>query len=206
VGGRSRAAAKILEGKGFNTVYNLAGGIKAWQGQTAAGPAEMGMALLRGDETSDEIIVLAYGLENGLAQFYAHLGGSADDPNLRDLFTRLTGIEEKHRDGLYDLHISRHPDGQDKATFEEDTVSTTMEGGFTTEEFLEENRAALGTAAGILNTAMALEAQGLDLYVRYAQESRDNDVKEILRHLADEEKAHLTSLGRLLEGQDVSKW
>lgn len=31
VGGRSRAAAQLLAGKGFKEVYNLKGGIKAWQ-------------------------------------------------------------------------------------------------------------------------------------------------------------------------------
>jgi len=63
VGGRSRAAAQLLAGKGFKDVYNLQGGIQAWEGLTAFGPAEIGMALLRGDETSKEIIVLAYGME-----------------------------------------------------------------------------------------------------------------------------------------------
>jgi hypothetical protein len=63
VGGRSRAAAQILTGKGFKTVYNLKGGIKAWNGHSAAGPAEMGMMLLKGDERPAEIIILAYGME-----------------------------------------------------------------------------------------------------------------------------------------------
>ncbi len=66
MGGRSRAAAQLLAGKGFKEVYNLKGGIKAWQGHTAAGPAEMGMILLSGDETASDIIILAYGMEHGL--------------------------------------------------------------------------------------------------------------------------------------------
>ena len=46
--------------------------------------------------------------------------------------------------------------------------------------------------------AMMLEAQAMDLYMRYAGKSEDQQVKEILYKMADEEKAHLTSLGQLL--------
>ncbi len=45
---------------------------------------------------------------------------------------------------------------------------------------------------------MMLEAQAMDLYMRYAERSEDQQVKDILFKLADEEKAHLKSLGDLL--------
>jgi rhodanese-related sulfurtransferase len=51
VGGRSRVAAQLLSGQGFTEIYNLKGGIKAWKGQTAIGPVEEGMVLLKGDES-----------------------------------------------------------------------------------------------------------------------------------------------------------
>ena len=38
MGGRSRVAAQMLSGLGFKEVYNLAGGIKAFQGQKASRP------------------------------------------------------------------------------------------------------------------------------------------------------------------------
>ena len=56
IGGRSRVAAQMLSGFGFKEVYNLAGGIKAYQGQKAAGPQELNLDLVRGDETPAEII------------------------------------------------------------------------------------------------------------------------------------------------------
>jgi rubrerythrin len=46
---------------------------------------------------------------------------------------------------------------------------------------------------------MMLEAQGMDLYMRYADKSEDAQVKEILYKMADEEKTHLKSLGDLFE-------
>ena len=59
VGGRSRAAAQFLAGQGFEQGYNLKGGRMAWQGFRASGPAEMGMFLLKGNETAREVTVIA---------------------------------------------------------------------------------------------------------------------------------------------------
>jgi rubrerythrin len=74
-----------------------------------------------------------------------------------------------------------------------------MEGGFTTEEFLEKNKPAMQTIPGVLNIAMMLEAQAMDLYLRYSQKIEEDKSKKILYDIAEEEKAHLGSLGRLLE-------
>jgi rubrerythrin len=48
---------------------------------------------------------------------------------------------------------------------------------------------------------MMLEAQAMDLYMRYADKCEDQKVKPILFKMADEEKAHLKSLGDLLGKQ-----
>ena len=76
-----------------------------------------------------------------------------------------------------------------------------MEGGFTTEEFLEQNRDSMTTVPDVLNIAMMLEVQGMDLYMRYSQKAKDDKTRDILYDIAEEEKAHLTSLGRLMEEQ-----
>ena len=55
-------AAQLLSGQGFREVYNLKGGIKAWQGAKAFGPVELNLDLIRGDESPLEIISLAYGM------------------------------------------------------------------------------------------------------------------------------------------------
>ncbi|MBC8419833.1 MAG: sulfurtransferase, partial [Desulfobacterales bacterium] len=44
-----------------------------------------------------------------------------------------------------------------------------------------------------------LEAQALDLYMRYSDKVKDERGKAVLYDLAEEEKAHLTGLGRLME-------
>ncbi|MBW2608916.1 MAG: hypothetical protein JRC68_01040 [Deltaproteobacteria bacterium] len=57
----------------------------------------------------------------------------------------------------------------------------------------------MNSAPGVLETAMGLETQALDLYMRYSQKATDEKSKGILLEIAEEEKAHLAALGRLME-------
>lgn len=180
-------------------MYNLNGGIRAWNGLTAAGPYEMGMAYLRGDEDAKEIIRLAYGMEDGLSGFYAAAGERTEDKEVADLAHRLSGIEGLHKQRLFDVYLTLDPDLEDRETFESRIAADIMEGGFTTEEFLERNREFMKTSPDLLNIAMMLETQALDLYMRYSEKLLDETGKDVLYGLAEEEKGHLESLGRLLD-------
>ena len=201
MGGRSRAAAQFLAGQGFEEVYNLSGGIAAWQGLKAIGPAEMGMIALRGDESPQEVIVLAYGMEQGLADFYARVLGMTQDSAVQKIIGKLVQVEEKHKDKLFALYQSLDPATHERAVFEQRIVSGVMEGGFTGEEFLEKNRPLLGTVENLLGLAMMLEAQALDLYSRYAQKVEDVQSRSVLHDIAEEEKGHLATLGALVEAR-----
>ena len=201
MGGRSRAAAQLLAGQGFKEVYNLKGGIKAWEGLTAVGPAELGLVLLRGDETPVEIISLAYGMEEGLRSFYAAVSERIDDSAVVTVLARLENIEVSHKQKLFKLYLSLASATEDQETFETRVVSKTMEGGYTTEEYLERNRSAIGTVTDLLALAMMLETQALDLYLRYSQKSSDEKGRAVLYDIAEEEKAHLSTLGRLMEAR-----
>jgi sulfur-carrier protein adenylyltransferase/sulfurtransferase len=198
-GRRSRAAAQILTGKGFKQVYNLKGGIAAWQGQAAAGPVEFGMLLLKGDETPQDIIYLAYGLEEGLRKFYAAASQLDLEKEVEDVLARLAEIEVRHKQKLFDLY--KKVDSADTAIeeFEKKVNVELMEGGFNVDKVLDEISETFKTAAEVLNFAMMLEAQGMDLYLRYAEKSENPQVREILFAMGDDEKAHLKSLGNLME-------
>jgi rubrerythrin len=180
-------------------VYNLKGGIAAWQGHRAAGHEEMGMVLLKGDESPQDIICLAYGLEEGLRKFYAAAAEMTIEPEVVNLLAQLAEIEDRHKQKLFDLY--KTIDAADTAieSFETTVNSELVEGGFDPDKLLQESLPTLGNASDVLNLAMMLEAQGMDLYRRYAEKSQDSRVKEILFTLADDEKAHLNSLGALFE-------
>ncbi|MFO7984888.1 MAG: ferritin family protein [Desulfatiglandaceae bacterium] len=198
MGGRSRAAAQVLAGKGFREVYNLKGGIRAWDGLTAAGPLEMGMSFLTGEETAEEIVIIAYGMEEGLGAFYRKMAETADHAEAVSLFEQLAGFEDNHKDRLSDLYRVLEPGTKGIETFDHG-AGDVMEGGFTLEGFLEQNQDAIGDLPAILNMAMMLEAQAMDLYHRYAKKVKEEKARTILYDIAEEEKIHLNRLGQLME-------
>jgi len=198
VGGRSRVAAQLLSGKGFKEVYNLQGGMRAWNGLKAFGPQELNMELLHGDETPTEITLFAYGMETALGSFYSTMVERAKDEDLKDLFSKLAGIEQRHKEMIFSLYRSIDPSGMDLPSFESKVTSKTMEGGFDIQGFLKDNEPHMQSVSDALNVAMMIETQAMDLYLRYADKSSDMSTKEALFKIADEEKAHLASLGRLM--------
>jgi rubrerythrin len=189
----------MLTAQGFKQVYNLKGGIAAWQGQAAAGPPEMGMILVKGDETPQDIICLAYGLEEGLQKFYAAATQMAIEAEVIKVLSQLAEIEERHKQRLFDLYKTIDAADTTIESFESKVNSELMEGGFDPDKLLESSKPAFKNATDVLSFAMMLEAQGMDLYMRYADKSEVAQVKEILYKMADEEKAHLKSLGDLFE-------
>jgi len=159
----------------------------------------MGMVLLRGNETPREVICLAYGLEEGLRKFYSMSVELAIDPKIVALLTKLAEIEVKHKQRLYDIYLTIDPTALNMEAFESSIRSELVEGGFDSDKLLEQSMPTFKTASRVLDFAMMLEAQAMDLYMRYAEKSEDPEVKKILFNMAHEEKAHLNRLGGLLD-------
>jgi len=159
----------------------------------------MGMMLLKGDETPQDIICLAYGLEEGLHKFYADASQLAIETEVSAVLARLAEIEVRHKQKLFDLYKIVDSADTTIESFEKKVSTELMEGGFESGMLLEELGPTFKTAVEVLNFAMMLEAQGMDLYLRYAEKSENPKVQEILFDMAEDEKAHLKSLGNLME-------
>ena len=198
-GNRSQAASRLLSGLGFEVVYNLQGGIRAWHGQKAVGPQELSLDLVSGDESPVEMVAITYGMEMSQGIFYRRLISQSEDPELRELAAKLAAVEAQHKSMLLALLGDINPPRQSAETYEADIQPTVLEGGFDLQEFFERNQPHLRSALDALNLAMMLETQALDLYLRFARICTDAATRDLLFALSDGEKAHLDALGRLLE-------
>lgn len=154
---------------------------------------------MKGDESPQDIICLAYGLEEGLRKFYAASSQMAIAPEVVNVLAKLAEIEDRHKQKLFDLHQAIAAVDMPIEEFEAGVQAELTEGGFDPDKLRQQSMAAFDNASDVLSLAMMLEAQGMDLYSRYAEKSRDERVREILFALADDEKAHLKSLGALFE-------
>jgi len=201
-GMRSLAAANLLAGQGFREIMSLRGGMMAWEGAQAQGPADLGLAVLLEADTPASLIERAWGMELSLERFYNGLAAHAANPETASLFTRFAGFEEKHRRTLSEIWIRLT--GGDKAGFESAVAvhleMQTLEGGVGPQDYLE----LLGDpsdAAAALELAMAVEAQAMDLYLRRSATQSDPDLRRTLLLLAEEERAHLKVLGTYADGR-----
>lgn len=199
MGGRSRVAAQMLSAMGFTDVINMAGGIKAWHSNTAVGPEDLGLNLFTGHETPEETLIVAYSLEKGLADFYESMIPKIKEDAARQLFSKLATIEEKHQQRIFTEYRRLTGREQDRQTFEQRAVAPAVEGGLTTEEYLKLYDPDIEVATEVVSLAMAIEAQALDLYQRAAERAATTDGKAALMQIADEERAHLRQLGKLLD-------
>jgi sulfur-carrier protein adenylyltransferase/sulfurtransferase len=198
-GGRSRVAAQLLRGRGFKEVYNLEGGLAAWEGLDAIGPQELNLDMIRGDETPAEMVILAYGMEQSVGDFYRRAMDRTADQQVANLLAKLARVEEQHKKKLRELYLQVKPAETELQLPDSVASSGIMEGGFSIEPFLEENEPYLASVTGVLELSIMLEAQALDLYLRFADKSSNELTQEVLLRIADEEKAHLQALGRLLD-------
>jgi rubrerythrin len=189
----------MLSGLGFKEIYNLKGGMKAWEGFQSSGPQELNMDLVRGDEGPSEMVSLAYSLENGLQTFYKNMEKRTKIESIQTLFTKLVQLEENHKKKLTDLYGKIEPSGKDLERLASNAGQGIMEGGFNIEAFTQQNAPFLDTPHRVIDLAMMLETQALDLYLRFSQKTGNKDTKEVLFKLVDEEKAHLALLGHWLE-------
>ncbi len=192
-------AAQLLSGQGFSNIINMAGGFNAWTSQAAFLGEEKGLALFDGVTSVENALAVAYSLEAGLKGFYDSMAAKVESDPARYLFQQLSQIEVKHQDRILEQYTALTGQSVTRETFEARQVSEVLEGGLTTEEYASLLMPAYDTLTDIIELAMSIEAQALDLYLRASQKASNEAGKRALIQIADEEKAHLARLGKLME-------
>jgi rubrerythrin len=189
----------MLAGRGFTEVLNLSGGFKAWNSKAAFGPEDQGLELFSGMESPEKALVVAYGLEAGLHDFYLSMIPKVSSNEVKDLFQKLSEIEIKHQERIFSEYAKMTGSSETKADFEKNIVSQAVEGGLTTEEYINRFNPDWDSVIDIVELAMSIEAQALDLYQRASESSSDPQSQKALVKIADEERSHLAQLGKLIE-------
>jgi len=177
-------------------VYSLKGGIAAWEGLVAEGPPEMGLAALTGRETPADLIVRACAMEEGLKEFYQSVRSEVSDAEVADLLSRLAEVEVQHLARLEERYGAEAGGASPPPL--ENRMERLVEGGYHTPELVEKYRETWQTTAGVLEMALALEAQALDLYLRHAQAMTRPATRGVFLEIAEDEKTHLAGLGRMM--------
>lgn len=192
----------MLATLGFTNTTSMEGGINAWQGLRAAGPPEAGMAYFPAGATPEELIALAWLLEDGSRRFYAELSDSTGDKDARKLFSDLASAEEHHEEslaGLYGTLAGNEPGPAfPQSVLRGEVPDDIMEGGMSVIEGLSWAKAK--GVADVLELALSLETNSYDLYIKMDRKMEQNgEAREVFSLLMNEEKQHLSRLASLLD-------
>lgn len=183
----------------------MAGGIKAWQGLTAAGLPEAGMAFFTAAAGTDELIALAWLLEEGSRRFYSALAAMRAQPEVAGLFGTLAEAETNHKSSLLALYrdLTGKAPGPDfpRGLSAAQDADDRMEGSVRVSEAL--TWAGDKETADLLDLCMSLEADSYDLYIKMGRSVPGEKAKKVFEKLVAEEKAHLARMADMLDGLDL---
>lgn len=171
------------------------GGIDAWHGHVSEAQVDQGVYLLEGDETPAEVFAVAYRLEEATARFYQRIARETTTPGVRELANTLSQGEEAHQERIRELCRDTCGEAATTQAFARGEPSAVLEDGTNPAERLARLLPAEASPAAVLDLAMALEVDALDLYLRFTHHFREPAVRNALFALAREEQAHLKRLG-----------
>jgi rhodanese-related sulfurtransferase/rubrerythrin len=204
-GRRSAAAASILAGEGFSPVVNMAGGVMAWRGAGATGDEDQGLFLLPRNVRLETVFQTAYIMEASLGAFYLAQAEASGNPEAAETFRALAGFEDRHKAmvlALWRKSGAPVPDAAGRDAAPSGAVPDgALEGGLSGEAYLGLRGGRPEDLREVLELAMAVEAQALDLYARSARAVGSDETRQALTRLAREEKGHLAALSVLMDRQ-----
>jgi sulfur-carrier protein adenylyltransferase/sulfurtransferase len=184
-GVRSKAAAQLLLANDFSHIFNMSGGIIAYEGGKAMGDESFGMEFFVRGNFSD-VFRMSYAMEEGLQQLYLMLEDLCDNEEIKSLLARLAKFEEGHKSKLQAMF----PDIADGKEANADI----LEGGFDKQQILGHFQSRIVTQDEIIQLGMMLETQAFDLYSRLVKKAKDAETREFFEFMVGEEKQHLELL------------
>jgi len=179
----------------------MQGGIHAWKGLVAEGAPESGIAYFSSATKAEELIALAWWLEDGSRRFYSNLAGGMKDEEAKNLFKDLTAAEKHHQTSLLKLYQElsglTSESGFPGSIVSPEKEGDVMEGGIRVSEALKWSEGKSVTE--ILELSLSSETNSYDLYVKMEHQVKDQRSAQVFHLLSGEEKQHLERLSALFQ-------
>ncbi len=179
----------------------MEGGINAWKGLMTEGVPKSGMAYFSSATNPEELMALAWYLEEGARKFYSEMVQMLEDREAKDLFQGLATEEENHKVSLRQLYRKFSSAMSDQG-FPGSVISLgmegdVMEGGMSVSDALKWAKGK--KLIDLLELSLALETHSYDLYLKMERQMKDQRSAQVFQMLSKDEKEHLERLSSFLE-------
>lgn len=193
---RSRAAAALLQGAGFDRVLILEEGLDAWEGHLAEGRLQPEQFPFSAVASLKEFIALAWYMEDATREFYLHVVDAQSSRAIKKLFGRLVEDEQRHKETLTALaDVFLEP--RERKNFPHSIIPEfpgprLLEGGYRLSAARQWAESC--GADEIVELALTIEINAFDRYQSLRRQVSDENVRRILEIIAGDERRHLQSL------------
>jgi len=199
-GARSRAASLMAAGSGIGLkkIYNLSGGITAWNGATLADFPKI--KVFENIEDHAELLLKSMDLEKGALRFYSHVVEKFADQPFAQMIATLVKAEKIHAQSIYRFweKVSQSPPSFEELF--ENLKGDILEGGEKLEtiisrlETIEDN-----PCLGLIELALNIEYTAYDLYRTMADRTEDERSRRVFLSIAQVEKSHMQMLANAID-------
>ncbi|MCP4576429.1 MAG: sulfurtransferase [Deltaproteobacteria bacterium] len=200
VGGRSLAAASMAEEeiRGAGDIYNLSGGIMAWDRATVSN--QPNVQLFDGQGPS-EMFRTAMNLEKGAMRFYTHIRDTYPDPSWSEVFGRLAKAEIAHAKTVHETWERRDAQLEPFEKLFKELDGEVLEGGLLLKVAMTQLASAgEQTCLRMLEMALKIEYTAYDLYRNLTHQLSESEGSAVFLSIAQAEKGHMRALIDAIEG------
>ena len=199
-GGRSMAAAMMAEEElGRNGLYNLDGGILAWDGAVAEYPPRL--RVFDPQAAPESLYMTAMNLEKGAMNFYTTIDMRHGGEAWSEVFGRLAEAEIGHALAVYRLWRRGRVGVDDFDVVFAGLSGSVLEGGMSLAEALDRAAASGGnTCVRLIELALHIEYAAFDLYRTMADQAEALEARDAFVKIAQAEKSHINVLVDALGG------
>jgi len=194
-GARSRNAAMLAEEAEVTekSVYNLSGGIMAWQGKTLT---DFPRVQLFGDyEDEGGLLLRAMDLEKGAWRFYSRVAAAHEDLPVASTMKALTKAEVGHGRLIYGFIEKSGSNDEPFEELWEGLSGNILEGGRDLNEAIDALEGVReNLCMALIELSLEIEYSAFDLYRNMAERFKESEAGESFLSIAQAEKGHMRLL------------
>ena len=199
-GGRSQWAASLVgEGEvSEKNIYNLMGGLLAWDGTTLPGFPRV--HIFDKDQEPAQLLTTAMELEKGAWRFYRYAMDRFSVFPIRRTLEQIASAERAHAKLIYHFRQKFEKNLPPFDELYQNLKGEILEGGQNLADTCRNlDELVNRNCTEIIDLALTIEYAAFDLYRSMAQRTKHSEARETFLAIAQVEKAHMRTLARAIE-------
>jgi rhodanese-related sulfurtransferase/rubrerythrin len=198
-GARSATAAVMVaeETDGNIKLYNLEGGILAWEGAMVD---DLPRIALFEQRSAEQMMATAMNLEKGALRFYSHVQSAFGQYGWSEIFGSLGQVETAHAKTIYHFWQQINNTIEPFEPLFDRLGGEVLEGGQALDEVLQTiGQQGKASCMELVELAMKMEYRAYDLYRTMADQAAAAEAREAFITIAQAEKGHMQALVKAIE-------